>query len=104
MKKTKKRILRNARRRALDVGCDFSITEYDFSIPEKCPILGLDLKFNTGYAKADSYSLDRIDPNKGYIPGNVVVISMEANRLKNKLDASTIRDLFYYYKEIDTCL
>lgn len=30
-----------------------------------------------------SYSLDRVDNSKGYAPGNVVVMSYKANRLKN---------------------
>lgn len=30
-----------------------------------------------------SYSLDRVDNKKGYVPGNVVVMSYKANRLKN---------------------
>ena len=30
-----------------------------------------------------SYSLDRIDNKKGYVKGNVAVMSYKANRLKN---------------------
>jgi hypothetical protein len=30
-----------------------------------------------------SYSLDRVDNNKGYVPGNVAVISGRANKIKN---------------------
>jgi hypothetical protein len=39
-----------------------------------------------GFALGDrnrSASIDRIDPNIGYVPGNVQWISMKANTLKN---------------------
>lgn len=66
----------NAKKRNLE----FTITPDDIIIPDKCPILNksfilLDNKYN--------YSLDRIDNSKGYIPGNVKVISRLANTMKN---------------------
>jgi hypothetical protein len=43
------------------------------------------LKYNKGRSGffPDSPSLDRIDPSKGYVKGNVRVISARANLLKN---------------------
>ena len=54
-------------------------------IPEVCPVLGIPVN-RGGVGKKggrpDSPSMDRIDPTKGYIKGNVRVISNRANTLK----------------------
>lgn len=74
-----------AKQRAKHRGIEFSITKDDFDLPDKCPILGIELKYNqdTGAGgKDNSFSLDRIDPTRGYIPGNVWVISHKANSMK----------------------
>lgn len=53
-------------------------------IPEVCPVLGIPLKINVGSGlHPDSVSVDRIDPTKGYIKGNVRLISARANHLKS---------------------
>ena len=53
-----------------------------------CPILGIPLEWscNRGsgnFTMAGSPSLDRIDPTKGYVKGNVWIISHRANRIKS---------------------
>jgi hypothetical protein len=77
-----------ARGRAKTADIAFEISPADVVVPEKCPILGIPLKRNVGGGKMldGSPSLDRIDPRKGYVKGNVWVISALANRMKN--DAS----------------
>lgn len=66
-------------------GLEFSLTEADLVIPTHCPILGIELAYNfgKGRALANSFSLDRIDNTKGYVPGNVAVISWRANMIKS---------------------
>lgn len=75
-------LLRSARDRAKQEGLPFSITKEDVPIPTHCPVLGVKLEVHTRYAP----SIDKIEPSKGYIPGNVWVISWKANSMK--LDAS----------------
>lgn len=78
-------MLTKAKYRAKANGLEFSITEEDIIIPDVCPVLGMPLSYNAGKGKTDSsYSLDRIDPTKGYIKGNVQVMSSLANVMKNK--------------------
>jgi hypothetical protein len=49
-----------------------------------CPVLGIELNyFNTERMQDNSPTFDRIDSSKGYVPGNVCVISWKANRIKN---------------------
>jgi len=78
------------RSRAKKLGIPCTITAKDIRIPEKCPILGIPLTKNDEHQRNDSYSIDRIDVSQGYIPGNVKVISMRANRLKNNATLSEI--------------
>lgn len=76
-----------ARQRAKKSGVAFEIIRDDVVIPDVCPILGLKIDvLERGRMNPCSPSLDRIDPVKGYVPGNVWVISWQANRMKS--DAS----------------
>ena len=75
----KKFLLKNARGRALRKGYPFEITEEDIHIPEYCPILGVKLEKS---GRRYGYSLDKIDPTKGYVKGNIWVISQLANAMK----------------------
>lgn len=65
---------------ALARGIEFTISVEDIPEPYKlCPILKCPMIVNTKYAP----SIDRIDNQKGYIPGNIQVISRFANAMKN---------------------
>lgn len=75
-----------AKSRATKYGIEFSITIDDIVVPDKCPVLGLEFGPNTGRGRGaykDSISLDRIDCTKGYVPGNVQVMSRLANTMKS---------------------
>lgn len=86
-------LLSKARTRARLRGLDFSITVADIPIPEFCPVfpwLKLVLP-PKGEAAPTAPSIDRIDSTKGYIPGNVRVISWHANRLKSNMSPEEAR-------------
>jgi hypothetical protein len=72
-----------AKRRAKRDDLLFTITKDDIRIPELCPLLGIPLKVHCGRPGDGSPTLDRIDNTKGYIPGNVWVISYKANTIKS---------------------
>lgn len=78
-------LLNSARARAKKKGIEFTITYKDFMAVSHCPLLGILLDFSTKGrgGKNNSPSIDRIDPTKGYVPGNVWVISYRANRIKS---------------------
>lgn len=65
----------------------------DLIIPELCPLLGIPLKVYTGKrgAHKDSASVDRIDNTKGYVKGNVWVISHQANTMKSGATKQQLR-------------
>ena len=85
----KRAMLSSARSRAKLKNLDFNINLSDIDLPEVCPLLGIPLSINASN-KDFAYSLDRIDSSKGYVKGNVWVISDRANRLKNN---STVEEL-----------
>jgi hypothetical protein len=72
-----------ARQRARELGVPCTITKDDVEIPERCPLLGVALKRDPGPRRDNSPTLDRIVPVRGYVPGNVWVLSDLANRMKS---------------------
>lgn len=55
----------------------------DIVWPTLCPILGIPLDYFAPVRAENSPSFDRIDCSKGYIKGNVEIVSWRANRIKN---------------------
>lgn len=92
-----------ARRRARNKGIEFNITHEDIHIPTHCPILGIELKSHVGEGKHggqnDSPTLDRIDPNKGYVKGNIQVLSHLANMMKSNATAEELHLFADWIKE-----
>jgi hypothetical protein len=68
--------------RAKQAGIDFNLTIEDVVIPSHCPIFEMELKHGKGTTAPSSPTLDRLDSSKGYVKGNVNVISHKANSLK----------------------
>jgi hypothetical protein len=60
-------------------------------VQKTCPLLGTPLFYGNGKMGPNSPTLDRIEPAKGYVPGNVWVISQRANVIKND---ATVVELF----------
>lgn len=76
-------LLIETRSRAKAVGVSFDLTEDDLAIPVVCPVVGCELRWDGNGRTDQSPSVDRIDPTKGYVRGNVAVISWLANRIKS---------------------
>ncbi len=71
----------------------FDLTRDDVIIPSHCPVLGIELD-PLAKNKADNLpTFDRIDNAKGYVKGNVWVISWRANRLKWNSTLDELRSL-----------
>lgn len=78
----------------------FSITADDITIPQLCPVLGQPLIVGQTQATDWSPSLDRVVPLLGYVPGNILVISNRANRIKNNAtiqELRTVADFFEHH-------
>ena len=83
-----RKLLNRAKHRAKEKGREFDVLVTDVDWPELCPILNIKLKYRfenleeLGH-KDQSASIDRVDSEKGYVKGNVMIISLLANRMKN---------------------
>lgn len=96
-------LLERIRSKCRKESIEFNLTIDDLVIPDRCPILGMPLRFgvkrNQSYRgpAEDSPSVDRIDPSKGYTKGNVVVISWRANRIKMNATPTELRLVADFY-------
>ena len=96
------RAVGRARKRAAQNGLDFSITFDDVEkiFPDRCPIFGTEFNFiGNKKSRPESPSLDKIDPKKGYVVGNIEIISMKANVIKQN---ATSEELFKVAKWLKT--
>jgi hypothetical protein len=69
------------------------LTLADIVIPSRCPLLGIDLDLAAAKFAPNLPSLDRFDNGKGYVRGNVWVISWRANLLKRDADFAELETL-----------
>lgn len=83
-----KYLLQHARSRAKLRSLPINIELIDIVIPDKCPVLNMPFEYGTEYGM----SLDRIDSSKGYIKGNIQVISKKANVMKNNATIEELRN------------
>jgi len=90
-------LLIKAKSRARQLGIELNIEVSDIIIPKVCPILKTELQSGTKKNYQQSPSIDRIDSSKGYIKGNVRVISSLANTMKS---CATIEQLEQFSKNI----
>jgi hypothetical protein len=89
-KDPRKRMFKDCRFRSQQKGIEFNISLDDLEIPKKCPLLNIVLSTSNSIVSPNSPTIDRIDSTKGYIKGNVWIISHKANTAKNNL---TLKEL-----------
>ncbi len=87
---------------------EFNITREDIlkALPEKlvCPVLGYLLDFNAPCNTHNQPSVDRKDSTKGYVKGNIQIISFRANRIKYNASIEELTNVLNYMKSFtSTC-
>lgn len=93
---------RCAKSRAKKRGLEFDIDYKDFEMPTHCPVFGIPLIPSRKYRTDNSPSWDRIDNSKGYVKGNVRIISFLANCRKGDLTIEQVESLLNYMKGTST--
>ncbi len=86
-----------AKSRAKMKGLPFTLTENDITIPTHCPVLSIPL-FKTPHKRTDNTpTLERINPELGYVKGNVLVISWRANKIRNVATVEELQKIAQFY-------
>lgn len=93
------RMLISARGRSQKSNIPFSIKLEDIVIPEFCPVLGIRLDRDGGKCNDSTPSLDKFIPSKGYVRGNIAVVSWRANWIKQNSSIEEIEMLYSWMKD-----
>lgn len=90
-----------ARARAKEKGLEYNLEHGDVFIPEHCPVLGIKLKPGGPGGVDSSPTLDRINNTKGYVKGNVIVVSRLANQIKSTATYQQVRRVAEFYEFLE---
>lgn len=92
---------RSLRSRSLRKDIPFEIELEDLKvngeIPTRCPILSVDFTFGQSLNDC-SPTVDKFNPDLGYVPGNVALICHKANRIKNNGDLNDLEKVVRWIK------
>lgn len=94
-------MLQEARNRARRKNIPFSITRDNITIPEQCPVLNIPLFYTPKKRTDNTPSLERIYPEKGYTPDNIIVISWRANKIRNVATFEELKQIARFYAQFD---
>ena len=98
-KHPEKKIYQEAKSRAKKYKLPFNIDKEDIIVPTHCPILGMKLEVG-GATRDNSPSIDKIIPSLGYVKGNIIIVSLKANRCKNNCTIEELIKVAKYYEEL----
>lgn len=98
-----KNLRNNAVLRAKKAGYESDLTtDYILEIFPKdfiCPVLGIKMEWGGNKADRNSPSMDKIFPDKGYMQGNIAIISMRANSIKADATSDEIMKVAKWLKK-----
>lgn len=80
---------------------EFNITLDDIEFPKACPVLGIKLNYFSPKLCDASPSFDRLNCKKGYVKGNVRVISFRANKIKSNASSTEVLKVYKWMKSLN---
>ncbi len=100
-----KALLSRTKRKAKIKGLDHNLELVDIIIPKTCPVLGVPLTprdpgLEKGKVWNNTPSVDRIDNSRGYVKGNIIIVSWRANNLKSDANPEELRKLADFYSKL----
>lgn len=70
-------------------------------LPTHCPVFGIPLNYLSDNSNDPTgFSLDRIDNLLGYTKGNVIIVSLKANKLKRDASIADLMTLALFYAKL----
>lgn len=97
--KRKQQLILKLKAQAKLKNVEFNITKNDIDWIEYCPIMDIKIDYYTSqFRKQNTASFDRKNSNRGYVKGNVFIISNIANMRKSDLNIKQIERLLNYVK------
>lgn len=96
-----KYLFMSVKKRAKNKKLDFNLCLEDIKIPLFCPVLNIPLIFDKNGRTDNSPSVDRINNSKGYIKGNIIIVSWRVNYLKNNAKLQELQMIVKFYENLD---
>lgn len=90
---------RSKKYNAITAGVEWDIDFGELDFPVCCPVLGIELDYWADTVQENSISFDRIDNSKGYVKGNVIIMSWRANRIKNNGTAEEHKKIYEFMQK-----
>ncbi len=96
-----KAMVQNAKKRVGDsLPFDIDFGYVRAIAPDVCPIFGTKLQYGNGVLCDSSASIDRFDPKRGYVKGNVWIVCDKANRMKSD---ATLEEIVAVHTYMGSC-
>jgi hypothetical protein len=86
------RAIDRMRFKAARAGLGFDLKPDDFELPDECPVLGCPLEYE-GWSQWNTATVDRKDSAKGWVSGNIWIISLTANSIRRRNVTADFRQL-----------
>ena len=82
---------------------ELKVEDYKNIMRTHCPLLGVKLSYKVYEGKvcpSNYATLDKIDPSKGYVSGNIQILSYRANTLKNSATLEELKTIIKNWENL----
>ena len=82
---------------------ELKVEDYNNIMRTHCPLLEMELSYKSYEGKvcpSNYATLDKIDPSKGYVCGNIQILSYRANTLKNSATIDELKTIIKNWENL----